>query len=722
MSDAIRILLVEDNPAEARLIQERLLEVPHVRFDVEWCTTLQEGLAASGAADVILLDLSLPDSQGYQTFSWMHGAAPQAPLIVLTGFDDDILALKAVRQGAQDYLIKGEVSGPLLARAIHYAIERKEAERILQRRNEELAVLNTIAATVNQTLDIDQILNSALNAILNLDFFAGEAQGVIFLQKDDSAALQTAARYGEPLHLACGGEAHQAEQCLCGYAIERGEVVNGIGAEEAEVPCVCLPLQARGRTLGVMGLGQPVEQPISEEDVQLLRSIAAQITVAVENAQLFEKTKRWAVELATLHRTAQVIASVLDLEEVIQMIINEVRSMLHAEAASILLHETGTQELVFAAVAGKAAAKLKGLRMPASQGIAGWALREWQPVLVEDVQQDSRFYSDVDEITDLKTETLLAVPLRCKGKVIGVIEAMNRTERPFNEHDLNLLMILAGSAAVAVENARLFEAEKEQRKLVERSRAQLVQSEKLAATGRLAASLAHEINNPLQAIHNSLQMMLAFSISPEEQQEYIRMADEEVERLINMVARILDFARRPHREMRLIDVNSVVEKVLGLANKYLEHRRVTVTQALAPELPAILANPNELGQVFLNLVINGVEALEENGKLQIESGLFSDNYVQVTIADNGKGIAPEHLDYVFEPFFSTKDEGTGLGLSISFNLVKRHGGEITVHSALGEGTTFAVLLPIYREEEHEGEEEQAALEGELSSSSAAERN
>ncbi|RLC57340.1 MAG: hypothetical protein DRI80_15125 [Chloroflexota bacterium] len=244
-----------------------------------------------------------------------------------------------------------------------------------------------------------------------------------------------------------------------------------------------------------------------------------------------------------------------------------------------------------------------------------------------------------------------------------------------------------------MENAQLYEAEREQRRLVERSQVQLVQSERLAATGRLAASLAHEINNPLQAIHNSLQLMLTFPLEAEEQREYLQMADEEVERLIGMVTRILEFARRPQREMQPTNLNEVIEKVLTLTSKYLQHRHVVLRQDLLPDAPAVLAIPDELGQVFLNLVLNAVDAMPEGGTLSISSRLTEDGCLAVAFSDTGHGIPPEHLDRIFEPFFSTKEEGTGLGLTVSYDVVKRHGGKITVQSVMGEGTTFTVWLP-----------------------------
>jgi two-component system NtrC family sensor kinase len=156
---------------------------------------------------------------------------------------------------------------------------------------------------------------------------------------------------------------------------------------------------------------------------------------------------------------------------------------------------------------------------------------------------------------------------------------------------------------------------------------------------------------------------------------------------------MLDFARRPQREMKRVNPNAVLERVLALASKYLQHRRVTLNRDLTADLPPIWGAPDELGQVFLNLVINALDAMPGGGTLRISSRLTSDGRVAIAFTDTGQGIPREHLDRLFEPFFSTKEGGTGLGLTISYNIIERHKGNITVQSATGEGTCFTVWLP-----------------------------
>jgi PAS domain S-box-containing protein len=428
--------------------------------------------------------------------------------------------------------------------------------------------------------------------------------------------------------------------------------------------------------------------------VSIVRDITQHKQAEEQVKQLRENLERRANELAALNKASQAIASTLDFESVLKLVIGEVRGLLDAEGASVLLRDPASDELVFAAVAGVGAQELAAARMPITQGIAGWVIRNRQHVLLEDAQSDPRFYPSIDQKTGLTTRSVVAVPLRFKGAVWGVVEAVNSASGVFGERDVELLEALARSAAIALENARLYQAEQELRRLVEQSRVQLAQSEKLAATGRLAATLAHEVNNPLQAIYNCLQMMRDFQLEPDEHREYLQIAIGEVERLTDTVSHTLDLARQPQQGMKPAQLNQVVERVLALTGKYLQHRHVALQHDLSPDLPLILASPDELVQVFLNLVLNAADAMAEGGILRITSRLAEDGRLAVAFSDTGCGIRPEHLNRIFEPFFSTKEGSTGMGLDISNKVVKQHRGEITVESQVDKGSTFTVWLPV----------------------------
>ncbi|MCK4471658.1 MAG: hypothetical protein KAW49_07700 [Anaerolineae bacterium] len=218
----------------------------------------------------------------------------------------------------------------------------------------------------------------------------------------------------------------------------------------------------------------------------------------------------------------------------------------------------------------------------------------------------------------------------------------------------------------------------------------------MAAIGRLAASIAHEINNPLQAIHNSLHLSLHESLGDDKRLQYLSMAQAEVQRLIEIVQRMLDFYRPSRGGVVPTDVNSVVENVLALAHKRLQHGGVRVHTHTIPDLPCVSVVSDQITQVFLNIIINAIEALPSGGDLRLETMLSEDGeWVLASFHDTGPGMSPDQITNLFEPFYTTKPTGTGLGLAISYGIIERHGGVIEVSSQPGQGTVFTVRLPVH---------------------------
>jgi len=235
----------------------------------------------------------------------------------------------------------------------------------------------------------------------------------------------------------------------------------------------------------------------------------------------------------------------------------------------------------------------------------------------------------------------------------------------------------------------------------------LFDSEKLAATGRLAASIAHEINNPLEAIKNALYL-LTNKTSPEDPNaKFLQIATRETDRVSRILRQMLGFYRPP--KMEPTDINRLIEDSESLIEKHLRQNRIKVETDLDPALPLVIASSDQIKQVLLNLMLNGQQAMPQGGTLFVSTRLshgadpeflMSDS-VHIQIRDTGNGIAEEHLPHIFEPFFSTKDEkGTGLGLWVSQGIVQAHGGSIKLRSRPGRGTTFSVALPIGGPAEH----------------------
>ena len=227
------------------------------------------------------------------------------------------------------------------------------------------------------------------------------------------------------------------------------------------------------------------------------------------------------------------------------------------------------------------------------------------------------------------------------------------------------------------------------------SQAALIQAEKLAITGKLAASLAHEINNPLQTVIGCLGLAEETLAVGGDLSRYLEIGREELQRTARIVAQLRDLQRPWEPEEREpTDVGTLLERVLTLSRKQCQERRVEAVWRSAEDLPPLMLVPSRMQQVFLNLILNALDAMPDGGRLQVSATCSSQpDGVRVTFTDSGLGIAPDLLPQIFEPFYSTKADGLGLGLFISQNIVEEHGGCIEVESRLGEGTTFAVWLP-----------------------------
>lgn len=426
------------------------------------------------------------------------------------------------------------------------------------------------------------------------------------------------------------------------------------------------------------------------------RELLARIDAVMRIRRSEQALRRRNQELAALVEINRVVTSSLDLDEVLDATMEGIREIMQVEAGSLVLLDEETGELTYRKTLGLTPDWVEGQPVQPDKGVVGHVIASDEAKLVNDVERDPHFSGELVEVMGgVVPETILCVPLTIRDSNVGAIELINKLDGAFDEQDLDLLTAMAASVAVAVENANLYAELADFAAELERSQAKLVQAEKMAAIGRLAASLAHEVNNPLQAIHNSLHLSMHEGLAQERRDQYLGMAQSEVERLIEIVQRMLDFYRPSRGGVESADLNQVVDNVLALARKRFQHGDIQVHTHFAADLPEIPIVSDQISQVLLNLVINAVEALPDGGDLWLETELSDrEDEVLLSVRDNGLGMPSEQMSNLFEPFYTTKSEGTGLGLAISYGIVERHGGTIEVSSQSGQGTTFVVRLPI----------------------------
>jgi len=244
----------------------------------------------------------------------------------------------------------------------------------------------------------------------------------------------------------------------------------------------------------------------------------------------------------------------------------------------------------------------------------------------------------------------------------------------------------------------------EMERALRRTQEQLLQSEKLAAMGRLTSQIAHELNNPLYGIMNTLEL-LKTEISPEsKRRKILEMALSETVRLSDLLRKMLSFSKPGQEEKQAVDINTVLDEILLLHEKQLQENDIKIKTSFAEALPQISASKDQLRQVFLNLVANARDAMPDGGTLSVITGCDPEN-VRIEITDTGVGIQKEHLKKIFDSFFTTKDsvKDVGLGLSVCYGFIKDHGGGIQVKSKVNEGTTFSIAFPVYKESTEDSE-------------------
>ncbi len=335
-------------------------------------------------------------------------------------------------------------------------------------------------------------------------------------------------------------------------------------------------------------------------------------------------------------------------------------------------------------------------------------LREYKSeIFLEDIYLEDKFRDSCDNLEQIfqRFDSSLFMPMFVKERLIGLMSlGEKKSELAYTSEDLELLRILANQSAVAIENALAFKLVEDYAKKLEdtnvelrETQTQLIQSEKMSAIGQLSAGLAHEIRNPLNVIEGAryyLSNILSESEKSETVNEYLSYIKQEVERTNKLITSLLKFSKSEAPRFELIDINNTLDNTLTLLKKQLSDGAVRGIKDFDNNLPSILGDPNQLWQVFVNIIMNAIQAMPEGGDLIIKTSNNGDSSICVSFKDTGVGMDKEVLSKIFDPFFTKKDSGTGLGLSISYSIVESHNGSIKVDSEEGVGTDFRIELPL----------------------------
>ncbi len=374
---------------------------------------------------------------------------------------------------------------------------------------------------------------------------------------------------------------------------------------------------------------------------------------------------------------ARDLASTLDLDILLSRIVHAAAEISGAEAASILLYDDTSRQLYFQVSTNMDESTRRGILVPLEGSIAGWIVTNRKPVRITNAHDDPRFFGDVEETTGLPTQSMLGIPLVTKNKIVGVLESLNKQKGKFTDGDESMLLVLGAQAAVAIENARLFQ-----------------QSD-------LISEFVHELRTPLSSLSTATYLLLRPEMSQEQRDQIINNIHNETKRLNSLASSFLDLARLESGRVQFR------KAAFSIADLMYECKDIMASKATedniqlrveSPEgLPMLEADRDKMKQVLLNLLSNAIKYNRPNGTVMLGAEA-SESEMTLFIQDTGLGIPDESLPHLFEKFFRVREHearasGTGLGLSICKQIIHGHGGRIEVKSKIGVGTVFSLILP-----------------------------
>jgi two-component system NtrC family sensor kinase len=667
LDSSARILVVDDEYDIAVSLAEFLtrkegyqVEIVHNGSDA--ISYLEKSIGGATEIDLVLLDMRMPGLTGLDVLHWIrdHPNLRYTRVVLLTTAASSDEKVQALSAGADDYITKPYYMQELLAR-VKTILRTQQLEKQLHRQSRQLAALNRISQAVSATLETSQVYTTAIrgvDAVLEVEMAA-----VLIVEGGKLHCQHVRHHKGAiPSHIfpssekASGalGRSWGENQTIC---------INDVASDPRYNPAhdgpvgyyvkslLVTPLTLRSRTVGVLVAYNKRSGDFTDVDVDLFASLASSVSEAIENAWLFQRIRQRHQELLEGRNTLQAL---------IDGIPNPIYTI-SDDWRLVVVNKTKADQLgvTLESLAGQVCYKaFFGRQEPCEHCNAARTLNE-----TTERHWPVRWIGE-DHLPREWAVSAYPIPGKQTSSARAVLVWQDKTEE-------------------------------------RRLESSLMQAGKLAAIGQLAAGVAHEINNPLTAINANAQMLKMVMPVEDENFESVDLIVRAGERAAKVVRGLLDFARQEQYAFTTGDLNESLQEALDLVRYQLQSANITVNNDMDPALPMIVASWEHLKSVWLNLFLNARDALNNATvvpKLDITTRAREDGSVLVVIHDNGKGMTTAETLHIFEPFYTTKGpgQGTGLGLATCHRIIEQHGGEITVASKLGEGTSFLITLPLQR--------------------------
>ncbi len=595
-----------------------------------------------------------------------------------------------------------------LAQQVAFAVDNARLHQQSQRRAAQQSLLYRASRRIAGALNLDTLLTGVVDA-LSQDLRYHSV--VVMLVEREANELRPAAIsadvrsvitpiYRQPLGVGLMGLAAQSGQTQRSNDTREDPRFLRLRGQES-LSQLAVPIRSGEQVIGVLNLESSESHAFQDEDVRMFEAIADQLAVAIENASLFNRAQERLARINALQNIQVAILSTMNLVDRLDLILEHAVTQMHAHLGVIFMRDSQTRELYGLRQRGSHdLVAFRDIRIKPGEGAVGWIMDHGEPLYIADVNQDPRWVRTTASINE-SVVSYLGVPLRVEDRTIGVIDVGTRTPHLFTDEEIKFFSTLASHAAVAIENARLYEQARAQLEQLRETQDRLVESERRAAIGELVAGLAHEINNPLTAVVGHSQLLIeTIPVGPATEQWISEL--EAISGAAQRIARIVqEFTTLSHIEGGHAEPINLVQLVHLAVERFQardDSQDVAISQSVPSEPLWVRANPQLIEQVLNNLLVNALEAMPRGGGIDVTAGLADSEQIFCSVRDSGYGVPANDLKRVFEPGYTTKVEsgvvrGIGLGLYTAERIIISHGGAIWIESQEGKYTVATFTLP-----------------------------
>jgi signal transduction histidine kinase len=579
------------------------------------------------------------------------------------------------------------------------AIGNARQHQRLQRRLRESEAIAAIGRALNETLDLDHVLQLIVSSARQIIPKANMASTLLL---DETRHVAYAVTESGRTERYLGEQQATLHTDPLGEMVEEGQVVNipdlqqydgpwpdGIPAETRAL--LAAPVHGGAQHFGVLSVQSVEPHAFDSDDERLLLMLSVEAALALQNARLYQSEhlqREWA---EALRDTAAAIIGSIDLDDVLDRVLDNVGRVVPHDAANIMLTDAGVARVVrWRGYDRGSNDQLQARRFSVADTLPLRQMAESHQPLT--IGRTSSYAGWVTLPGSRAVQSFIGAPIRFQRKLLGFINLESATAGFFKTEYADRLQVFANQAAAALENARLYQLEQAEYQRVQQMQAAAMQSEKMEALERLAASLARD-RKPVQAMRQNVQQAMEPARDQAEYQQLLQNVGRAIERLDHITRSVLSFTRPEPEARRETQIHELIQQALEQARSLLAQYRVQVTTDLAT-VPGVFVSPQQVTQVFFYLIENAVEAVGERGQIHIATRA-NDQHVLAMFTDDGPSILPDDMPHIFEPFYTTKEHGTGLGLAISHNVIQQQGGALSAENVTNDrGVMFVVRLPL----------------------------